>query len=134
MKKLVLSFVAASMLMIVVPAQLKAEDVKTATVTTEVNTEVVAVAAENSESNAEMIAEVRSLIDRLDEIREMNISEMNFAEKRELRKEVKSINKDLAAFSKADSQAQALAEGQQMRGVYISGGAIIIILLLILLL
>jgi hypothetical protein len=134
MKKVILSLMAAAMLMFAVPGHLIAEDGKVAAETTEVNSAEVAVAEESAVSNAEILAEVRSRIGRLEEIRDMDISEMSSAEKRELRKEVKSINKDLAAFSKADSEAKALADGQQMRGVYISGGAIIIVLLLILLL
>lgn len=134
MKKVVLCFLTASMLMFSVPVHLTAGDERNAAEATEVTAEEVAVNEEIAESNAELLAEVRSRIERLEEIREMNISEMNSAEKRELRKEVKSINKELAAFSKADSEAKALADGQQMRGVYISGGAIIVILLLILLL
>ncbi len=134
MKKLVFSLMAASMLMFAVPVQLVAEEGNKSAETIEVNAEATVVAEETAESNAEILAEVRSRIDRLEEIREMDISELTSAEKRELRKEVKTINKDLAAFSKADSEAKALADGQQMRGVYISGGAIIVILLLILLL
>jgi hypothetical protein len=134
MKKVVLSLMAASMLMLAVPVLVTAEDGKKAAETTEVNTAEVAVAEENAESNAEILAEVRSLIDRLDEIKEMDISKMTSAEKKVLRKEVRSINKDLTAYSKADSEAKAMAEGEQLRGVYISGAAIIIILLLILLL
>jgi|GEM_PF-311533 len=134
MKKVVLGFMTASMLMIFAPVHLTAGDEKKAADATEVVAEEVAVTEVTAESNAEILAEVKIRIERLEEIREMDFSEMSSAEKRDLRKEVRSINKDLTAYSKADSQAQAMAEGEQLRGVYISGAAIIVILLLILLL
>lgn len=59
------------------------------------------------------------LNDRLIEINEMDKSALTRHEKRELRKEVKSINEELTNLS---------------GGVYISVGAIIIILLLLILL
>ena len=59
------------------------------------------------------------LLKRLNEIKDMDKSNMSRAEKRELRKEVKSIKKALTTNGK---------------GIYLSVGAIIIIILLLILL
>ncbi|XOV91086.1 MAG: hypothetical protein ACFHWX_12840 [Bacteroidota bacterium] len=64
-------------------------------------------------------AKVNELLTRLDEINVLDKSIMNSREKRELRKEVKSIKSEL---------------GELGGGVYISVGAIIIIVLLLILL
>lgn len=66
--------------------------------------------------------EVRSgeLLKRLEEIRAMDIKSMSKAEKKELRKEVRSIEKEIRQINNG--------------GVYISVGGIIIILLLLILL
>lgn len=60
-----------------------------------------------------------SLVARLDEIKAMDKSTLNFNEKRQLRKETRSIKKELAVTN---------------GGVYLSVGAIIIIVLLLILL
>lgn len=67
----------------------------------------------------EIPAEAKILINRLKEIRKMDKSDMTRAEKKELRKEVKTIKTTLST---------------SYNGVYISVGAILIIILLILLL
>ncbi|PKB15959.1 hypothetical protein [Flavobacterium sp. 5] len=67
----------------------------------------------------EMPAEVKSMLNRLEEIKEMDKSNMSRSEKKELRKEVKTIKANLKATS---------------NGVYLSVGAIIIIILLLILL
>lgn len=83
------------------------------------------VAAENAPLHTttppptEMPAEVRVMIDRLEEIKDLDKSSLSSAEKKELRKEVRAIKKDLRASG---------------NGLYISSGVIIIILLLIILL
>lgn len=64
-------------------------------------------------------AKVKTLELRLTEIKDMDISALNSAEKRELRKEVRSIKKQISELG---------------GGVYISVGAIIIILLLVIIL
>jgi len=67
-----------------------------------------------------MSDEAVALMDRLEEIESMDKSDLNSAEKRELRKEVRDIKKELKELS---------------GGVYISvGAAILIVLLLILIL
>ena len=68
------------------------------------------------------IARIESsqLIERLDEIKEMDRSSLNYSQKKELRKEVRSIKSELK---------------QRGDGIYISvGAALIIIILLIILL
>jgi len=67
----------------------------------------------------EMPAEVKVMLDRLEEIKEMDKSTMSRSEKKELRKEVKAIKKNLKASN---------------HGIYLSIGAIIIIILLLILL
>jgi hypothetical protein len=64
-------------------------------------------------------AKVKVLELRLDEINKMDKSDLKSAEKRELRKEVRSIKKQMSDLGS---------------GVYISVGAIIIILLLLIIL
>lgn len=67
----------------------------------------------------EVPAEIQVMLNRLDEIKGMDKSELNRAEKKELRKEVRAINTEIRSSN---------------NGIYISVGAIIIILLLIILL
>lgn len=67
----------------------------------------------------EVPIEIKVMLDRLKEIKAMDKSNMNRAEKKELRKEVRTINKSLRATG---------------NGVYISVGALLIIILLIILL
>ena len=59
------------------------------------------------------------LILRLDEINEMDKNSLNFSEKKELRKEVRSIKKELK---------------ENPGGIYISAGAAILILILLIIL
>ena len=94
----------ALMLTIFVPVQLKA-----------VTKNDVAV---NSPKAAES-AEAETLLNRLEEINTMDKSTLSRPEKRQLRKEVRSINKNLKTIN---------------GGVYLSVGAIIVILLLLILL
>lgn len=64
-------------------------------------------------------AEVKVMLNRLEEIKAMDKSTLSSAERKELRKEVRTIKKDVRASG---------------NGLYISSGAIIIILLLIIIL
>jgi hypothetical protein len=61
----------------------------------------------------------QQLLNRLEEIKDMDKSELSGSEKKELRKEVKGIKKEMKTIS---------------GGVYLSVGAIIIIILLLILL
>ena len=72
----------------------------------------------STESN-EIPPEIREMIDRLNEIKNMDKSSLARLEKKELRKEVRAIKKSVRASG---------------NGIYISSGAIIIILLLIIIL
>ncbi|MBF2708623.1 hypothetical protein [Flavobacterium soyangense] len=67
----------------------------------------------------EIPAEVTVMYNRLEEIKAMDKSSMNFSEKKALRKEVRAINATLRSSN---------------NGVYLSVGAIIIIILLLILL
>jgi hypothetical protein len=67
----------------------------------------------------EMPVEVKVMMNRLEEIKAMDKSDMKSSEKKELRKEVRTIKANLSASN---------------NGVYFSVGAIIIIILLLILL
>ena len=67
----------------------------------------------------EVPAEVKILLNRLDEIKAMDKSSLNSAEKKELRKEARAIKEELKSTG---------------NGVYLSVGAIIIVILLLILL
>lgn len=73
----------------------------------------------NPATPAPVPAEITVMLNRLDEIKAMDLSTMGKVEKKELRKEVKAIKSDLRASS---------------QGVYLSIGAIILIVLLLILL
>ena len=70
-------------------------------------------------ATTEIPVEVQVMLNRIDEIKEMDKSELKRAEKKELRKEVRAIKKKIRKSG---------------NGIYISSGAIIIILLLIIIL
>nr|WP_315188111.1 hypothetical protein [uncultured Flavobacterium sp.] len=72
-----------------------------------------------TENPKEIPAEVKVLLNRLEEIKAMDKSELKSSERKELRKEVRKINAELRSTG---------------NGIYISVGAIIIILLLIIIL
>jgi hypothetical protein len=76
-------------------------------------------AAEKSPITKEVPAEVKTMLNRLEEIKAMDKSSLKSSEKKELRKEVREIKSALKS------------SGQ---GVYLSVGAIIIIILLLILL
>jgi hypothetical protein len=70
-------------------------------------------------TNKEVPAEVKLMLERLEEIKTMDKSNMSRVEKKELRKEVRTIKKTLKSTG---------------NGVYLSIGAIILIVLLLILL
>lgn len=78
-------------------------------------------AKEPKELTAEETLRIEQIENRVAEIQEMDFSELERAEKKALKSELKSLEKE----------AKALGNGG---GIYISTGAIIIILLLIILL
>lgn len=123
MKKTIFNLMIASLLVLAIPAFASADE--------------KANESETTEALAEIASEVKIRVDRLGEIKAMDFSELSKSEKKELRKEVRSIGKELKAFGKADSEARANAEATaqgSQAGLYISGSAIIVILLLLLLL
>ncbi len=101
MKKILLS--AAFLLMAIVPMQLSA------------GTEAIPLA----NPKAPMTAEVQVLMNRLEQIKKMDLSTLNSTEKKELRKEVREIKSEVKAAS---------------GGVYLSLGAIILVLILLIVL
>jgi hypothetical protein len=103
MKKLTLGLAAAMLLLIANPNPLKANAITNPVVATE-----------PVES-----AEVTVLVNRLEEIKAMDKTDMSSSQKKELRKEVKAIKGELKELNS---------------GVYVSVGAIIIILLLLIIL
>ncbi len=76
-------------------------------------------AEKNPATPKEVPAEVKTMLNRLEEIKEMDKSTLSASDKKELRKEVKTIKQNLRATG---------------NGVYLSVGAIIIIILLLILL
>lgn len=105
MKKITLSLMTALLLLSIIPTQASAAS----------NPETTAVAVPTTPE----AKEANALIQRLYEIKAMDVKNMKGAEKKQLRKEVKSIKSQLKTLS---------------GGVYLSVGAIIIIILLIILL
>ena len=69
-------------------------------------------------TTTEIPAEIQVMLNRLEEIKDMDKSELTRSEKKVLRKEVRAINTEIRSTGK---------------GIYISVGAIIIILLVLLL-
>lgn len=106
MKKLIVSLVAASMLLTMIPAQANDTNGATTTATTSMK---------KSES-----PEVNALVARVNEINAMDKSSLSATEKTALRKELRGIKKEVNRRS-----------GEV---VYISGGLILLIILLIILL
>lgn len=100
MKKLTLSLVTALLLLVFAPAQVRA-------------------AAEPKPVSAPIeTPEVRAMLNRLEEIDALDKSTLKASEKRELRKEVRTIKHDLKASS----------------GVYLSVGALLLIIILLIVL
>jgi hypothetical protein len=108
MKKIILVLMATCLSLTLVPVQ------SFASTTKEPSSLVVTKPVESTES-AEA-AKAEALILRLDEIKAMDASTMKASEKKELRKEVRSIKRELKDIS---------------GGVYISAGALILILILL---
>jgi methionine-rich copper-binding protein CopC len=108
MKKIIICLMAAILSLTILPVQSFAS-------TKEVHTSLVAKKpAETKES-----AEARALELRLNEIKAMDMSKLKSSDKKELRKEARSIKRELKDIS---------------GGVYISAGALIVILILLIIL
>jgi cytoplasmic iron level regulating protein YaaA (DUF328/UPF0246 family) len=74
--------------------------------------------------------DISVLIARVEKINAMDRSALSSSEKKELRKELRTIKSDLKKSSKSDSNAGMVNNG----GVYLSVGAIIVVILLLVLL
>ena len=106
---------AAIALLLVVPPQLRAENVPAP----------VAVAAPANVASKDASV----LVARVEAIKAMDFSTLSSSEKKELRKELRAIKSDLKESNKKDVVATS-GNG----GVYLSVGAIIIVILLLILL
>lgn len=121
MKKSILILMATFLLLLFVPVQLSAHE-------------------DNDETKApvqsELQARVDILVERLVEIESMDIPSLKSTEKRALKKEVRTIHKELKSINENPANPPVnIPPAVVGNGVYISvGGLIIIILLLILLL
>ena len=137
MKKLAFYMATALLLIFLAPTQVKAgqgdDPLANAAIETvdndvaiaaepEVLLDVALVAEQEVLLDAAIAAEAEVLIARLEEINEMDKSDLTRAEKRELRNEVRQIEKDLTLNSGNSG------------GVYLSVGALLIVILLLILL
>lgn len=116
MKKITLALMTAFLVLLFSPDELRA-DTEPITVPTETTTEVTVASAE---ANAR--------IDRLMEIKAMDVSTLTASEKRELRKEVRGIRSEMKA------NGEATVADSRNGGIYLSAGGIIIVILLLILL
>lgn len=116
MKKTTTFVMAFVMLLALVPTQLRAES---ASVENLKSLEATSNDFSKDKIKIEESAEAKSMLTRLNEIKAMDKSEMSSREKKELRKEVRTLKTNLAQIG---------------GGVYLSVGAIIVILLLLILL
>lgn len=105
MKKVILSIMAAALSVTFSPSRAAAAKEATA---------ITVITAENADA-----AKANALLVRLNEIKEMDKTNLTATEKKGLRKEVRDIKQQLSHLND---------------GVYISAGAVIIILLLLLIL
>ena len=104
---MIFSLMTACLLLTFTPIQLHASTIEPTSVP-------APMAPQSTTSN-----DSRILIQRLDEIKSMDKSNLNSSEKKSLRKEVKSIHQRLSTVG---------------GGVYLSGGAIILIVILLIVL
>jgi hypothetical protein len=105
MKKLMMSFATAALLLIMIPSQ--------------ANDAVRPASKKSIETEKTQSAEVTALVNRVDEIKAMDKSSMTSSEKKELRKEMRDVK----------NQANAQSGGV----VYISGGVLLLIIIIIIL-
>jgi len=108
MKKIVLCLMATCLSLTFIPLQ------SFAATTVEPSSLVVTKPPETAES-----AEAKTLLLRLDKINSMDMSKLKSSEKKNMRKEVRSINRELRDIG---------------GGVYVSAGALILILILLIVL
>ena len=121
MKKMVFYITTALLTIFLVPTQVLAgseDKVKDASIeTVKPSIKMVDHSLKTVDADEAMNAESEALLERLEEINEMDKSEMSRSEKKELRNEVRQIDK-------------ALGGG----GVYLSVGALVLVIVLLILL
>ena len=110
----------ACLVLLFSPANLRA-DTENAKIPNMVDTETSTTETVNS-------AEANARIDRLMEIKVMDVSTLTASEKRELRKEVRTIRSEMRA------NGEATVADSRNGGIYLSAGGIIIVVLLLILL
>jgi len=138
MKKLKLSLLTACLMLLVVPTQMKAvnettavtinatKTVESAKTNSNAKTDIVELAKNklDNATDAIEIVKVNKQLDRLEEIKKMDVSTLTSAEKKELRAEVKVIKEKQKDHEKSNY------DGYSHGGVYLLvGGALLIILL-----
>jgi predicted PurR-regulated permease PerM len=106
MKKSAISLITASMLLFFTPS------------ITQAGVDVHSNSKAGSAAKIEEAAKAEAMINRLEEIKAMDVAAMSPSQKKELQKEVKTIQSDLQGLS---------------GGVYISASALIVILILLVL-
>jgi len=116
MKKITLSLMTLFLVLLFSPDELRA-DAEPITVPAETTTEVTVASAEAT-----------ARIDRLMEIKVMDVSTLSASEKRVLRKEVRAIRSEMKA------NGEATVANSRNGGIYLSAGGIIIVILLLILL
>lgn len=121
MKKVISVVITAFLLLFFMPSLLNAEE----------NTDKTS----TSVTDTEELAKINALVERFTEIKAMDIPALEPAEKKALRKELRSIKSELKTISKNESNSPAISEAAERGGgLYLSVGAIIIIILLLILL
>jgi len=137
MKKIKLSLITACMMLLFIPTQLKAEN-NTNTATGTAVTNVDATSEALTASEATEIATSNAQMARLEEIKAMDLSSMSKSERKALRDEVKSIDKDQQRWNRRHDRDDRGEYGPRERHnghiYFIGGGGLLLLLLLILLL
>jgi hypothetical protein len=114
MKKLTLGLLTACLFILIIPVLAKAET----------DTTPVAVVATNPAATVD----VSALFARVETIKAMDFSTLNSSEKKELRKELRTIKTDLKKSNKRN-----VVVSHANGGVYLSVGAIIVIVIILIL-
>lgn len=133
MKNLTFCIMTSFLLLSFMPFQLKAETEKSTT------TSVTAKSVEPTDANADAakVADASletSQLARLEEIKSMDKSELTASEKKALREEVQSIQRDEDRRDRNSDRDHRNYDGRHHGGVFILGGGGLLILILLLLL
>lgn len=132
MKKIAFSLMAACMLLLFVPTQLKAANENGAVAVEAIKASPIDATNASETINTLAVTDYDADIARLEEIKAMNLSSLSSSEKNELREEVKMIKKDMESL---DNNMNKDKVNRKDGGViYISAGTVLLILILILLL